>query len=67
MEIFKRTLASGMRVVIIPKATTPIVTVNLTYQVGSKDEKMGKTGLAHLFEHLMFEGTPNVPRGRWHK
>lgn len=65
MQFYKRKLKSGLRAVIIPKATTPIVTVNISYQVGSKDEKLGKTGLAHLFEHLMFEGTPNVPKGKF--
>lgn len=65
MEVFKRQFKSGLRTVIIPKTTTPIVTVNISYQVGSKDEKIGKTGLAHLFEHLMFEGTPNVPKGKF--
>jgi len=63
MKVYKRKFKSGLRAVIIPKETTPIVTVNISYQVGSKDEKEGKTGLAHLFEHLMFEGTPNVPKG----
>lgn len=63
MKFYKRQFKSGLRAVIIPKETTPIVTVNISYQVGSKDEKVGKTGLAHLFEHLMFEGTPNVPKG----
>ncbi|MCB0702286.1 MAG: insulinase family protein [Ignavibacteriae bacterium] len=65
MKVYKRKLASGLRVVIVPKNTSPIVTVNISYQVGSKDEKAGKTGLAHLFEHLMFEGTPNVPKGKF--
>jgi predicted Zn-dependent peptidase len=65
MKIHKRQFDSGLRAVIIPKATTPIVTANISYRVGSKDESIGKTGLAHLFEHLMFEGTPNVPKGRF--
>lgn len=65
MKFYKRQFKSGLRAVIIPKTTTPIVTVNISYQVGSKDERIGKTGLAHLFEHLMFEGTPNVPKGKF--
>src|SRR5210317_1221308 len=65
MKIYKRQFDSGLRTIIIPKSTTPIVTANISYRVGSKDESIGKTGLAHLFEHLMFEGTPNVPKGRF--
>lgn len=65
MQVYRRKLNSGLRAVIIPKSTSPIVTVNVSYQVGSKDEIVGKTGLAHLFEHLMFEGTPNVPKGKF--
>ena len=41
------------------KTVAPIVAVNVWYAVGSKDEKPGKTGFAHLFEHLMFNGTEN--------
>jgi predicted Zn-dependent peptidase len=65
MQVYRRKLNSGLRAVIIPKPNSPIVTVNVSYQVGSKDEKLKKTGLAHLFEHLMFEGTPNVPKGKF--
>lgn len=43
----------------------PVITVNTTFHAGSKNETSGKTGLAHLFEHLMFEGSPNIPRGKF--
>ena len=43
----------------------PIVALNTTFHTGSKDEDNDKTGMAHLLEHLMFEGSPNVPRGQF--
>jgi zinc protease len=56
-------LESGMRVVAHEDRTSPIVTVHLMYHVGSKDEAPGRTGLAHLLEHLMFEGSQHAPKG----
>ena len=53
------TLDNGLRVVVHEDRKAPIVTVNVWYHVGSKDEKPGKTGFAHLFEHLMFQGSEN--------
>ncbi|MEO5596083.1 MAG: pitrilysin family protein [Lysobacteraceae bacterium] len=53
------TLANGLRVIVHEDHKAPIVAVNLWYRVGSKDEKPGKTGFAHLYEHLMFEGSEN--------
>ena len=55
------TLANGLRVVVAPDRTSPVVGVSVWYHVGSKDEPAGKTGFAHLFEHLMFSGTENAP------
>jgi len=54
------TLPNGLTVVTSEDHSTPIVHVNLTYHVGSKNEKPGRTGFAHLFEHLMFKGSRNV-------
>ena len=54
------TLANGLTVVLSEDHSTPIVHVELWYHVGSKDEKPGKTGFAHLFEHMMFKGSKNV-------
>lgn len=54
-------LKNGLIVVIHTTKTTPFVAFNLTYKVGSKDENEAKTGFAHLFEHLMFEGSKNIP------
>ncbi|KTG23445.1 peptidase M16 [Idiomarina sp. WRN-38] len=53
------TLDNGLTVVVHEDRKAPIVAVNVWYAVGSKDEKPGKTGFAHLFEHLMFNGTEN--------
>ena len=59
---FKRfTLDNGMRLLVHEDQSTPLVAVNLLYQVGSRDEKADKTGFAHLFEHLMFGGSAHVP------
>src|SRR5881396_3033818 len=54
------TLPNGLTVVLSEDHSTPIVHVNLSYHVGSKNEKAGRTGFAHLFEHLMFKGSKNV-------
>ena len=53
------TLDNGLRVIVHTDRKAPIVAVNVWYAVGSKDEKPGQTGFAHLFEHLMFNGTEN--------
>src|SRR6185295_13367579 len=54
------TMANGLTVVLSEDHSTPIVHLNLTYHVGSKNERPGRTGFAHLFEHLMFKGSRNV-------
>ena len=59
---FKRyQLQNGLKVLLNKDETTPMVTVNILYDVGSRDEQSDKTGFAHLFEHLMFGGTPRFP------
>ncbi|HSU33779.1 MAG TPA: pitrilysin family protein [Bryobacteraceae bacterium] len=57
----KFVLDNGLTVVVHEDRKTPIVAVNVWYHVGSKNEKNGKTGFAHLFEHLMFGGSENLP------
>ena len=57
-------LANGLTVVLHQDKSVPVVTVNVWYHVGSANEKPGRTGFAHLFEHLMFEGSKNVKEGR---
>ena len=56
-------LANGLDVLLHRDARTPTISVNTWYHVGSAQEKPGRTGFAHLFEHLMFEGSANVPEG----
>jgi zinc protease len=56
-------LPNGLTVILHEDHRLPTVTVNLLFRVGSKDERTGRTGFAHLFEHLMFMGTKNVPNG----
>ena len=57
----KYTLSNGLRVILHRDVTTPIAAVNVAYDVGSRDEDPGHTGFAHLFEHLMFGGSRNIP------
>jgi zinc protease len=59
----KRTLANGLDVIVHEAHHVPIVAVNIWYHVGSKNERPGMTGFAHLFEHLMFEGSEHHNRG----
>jgi zinc protease len=57
----KTKLANGLEVILDEDHRTPIVTVNLWYHVGSKDEADRRNGFAHLFEHVMFQGSKHVP------
>jgi predicted Zn-dependent peptidase len=57
-------LDNGLKVTLSVDSSTPLVGVNLWYAVGSRNEKKGKTGFAHLFEHMMFQGSQNVPKNR---
>ena len=61
------TLPNGLKVFVHEDHTVPIVTVNTWYHVGSADERAGRTGFAHLFEHLMFMGSQHVPTGDFDK
>ncbi|WP_439183122.1 M16 family metallopeptidase [Carboxylicivirga taeanensis] len=58
-------LDNGLHVILHEDKSTPIVTVSVMYHVGSKNENPERTGFAHFFEHLMFEGTQNIPRGEY--
>src|SRR3982751_4112986 len=57
LKVVKYALDNGLEVILHEDHTTPVVGVNIWYKVGSKDEKPGRTGFAHLFEHLMFQGS----------
>jgi zinc protease len=63
----KTTLPNGLEVILHEDHSTPIVVVNTWYKVGSGDEKPGRTGFAHLFEHIMFMGSQHVPVGQFDK
>ena len=62
-ELVEHRLDNGLRVVVNPDPVSPAVAVNIWYQVGSRDEVAGRTGFAHLFEHLMFQGSAQVASG----
>jgi zinc protease len=57
------TLPNGLNVILHRDTSVPVVAVNLWYHVGSANERVGRTGFAHLFEHVMFEGSMHVPEG----
>lgn len=67
IDFVEFTLENGLHVILHEDRSTPIVAVNICYHVGSKNEKPDKTGFAHLFEHLMFDGSKNVKRGEFDK
>jgi len=60
-------LDNGLHVVLHQDNTAPVVTTAVMYHVGAKDENPERTGFAHFFEHLLFEGTKNIERGEWFK
>lgn len=59
----KYTLSNGLTVILAPNTATPTINVDVWYHVGSKNERLGRTGFAHLFEHVMFTGSGNVAYG----
>ncbi len=61
VQFEKFTLSNGLRVIVHQDTSTPMAVVNVLYDVGAKDEDPDKTGFAHLFEHLMFGGSVNIP------
>ena len=60
-------LANGMHVILHNDPSAPVVITSVMYHVGAKDEQPDRTGFAHFFEHLLFEGTENIKRGEWFK
>ena len=62
LSIEEQQLDNGLRVILQPDPAAPLVTAHVMYHVGSKNERKGRTGFAHLFEHLLFQGSENVPR-----
>ncbi len=64
LSMKKTILANGLKVILVHK-NIPTVSIALSYRVGSKNEVFGQRGFAHLFEHMMFEGSKNVPHGKF--
>jgi zinc protease len=62
VPIHSSTLKNGLRVVIAPDTTAPVVTVGIYYKIGFRLEPQGRSGFAHLFEHMMFQGSENAPK-----
>ena len=66
-DVKRAKLDNGLRVVMLVDHTSPTVAVDVVYDVGARNEERGRTGFAHLFEHMMFQGSANVPRGEHFK
>jgi len=64
-EVFEHTLANGLKVVVKEDHRAPVLVQQIWYKAGSMDERTGKTGVAHVLEHLMFKGTRSVPAGEF--
>jgi len=62
IPIEHKTFANGLRVVVAPDSTAPVVTVGVYYKIGFRLEPRGRSGFAHLFEHMMFQGSENAPK-----
>jgi zinc protease len=60
LEVYETTLENGLKVLLLPQHKAPVVTFHVWYRVGSRNELPGRTGLAHLMEHMMFKGTKRV-------
>ena len=63
----KYTLPNGLKVILHEDHSAPVVAVTALYHVGSKNEDTARTGFAHFFEHLLFEGSENIKRGEFDK
>jgi len=64
LPVFERTLANGLKALVLPRPGAPTVVCDLYYPVGSVDEPAGKSGLAHFVEHMLFKGTDRLPKGQ---
>jgi zinc protease len=62
VDISSTTLENGLQVVVAPDTTAPVVTVGIYYKIGFRLEPQGRSGFAHLFEHMMFQGSANAPK-----
>src|SRR5271169_5041640 len=60
LDFTTHTLANGLQVILLENHSVPVINLQVWYHVGAKDERPGRTGFAHLFEHLMFKGSAHV-------
>ena len=67
VEFEEYDLSNGMHVILHQDKAAPVVITSVMYHVGAKDEQPDRTGMAHFFEHLLFEGSKNIPNGEWFK
>ena len=63
VDFKETTLKNGLRVITVEDHSAPVIALSITYNVGSRNERKGRTGFAHLFEHMMFKGSANVGSG----
>jgi len=63
VDFKETTLKNGLRVITVEDHSAPVIAVSITYNVGSRNERQGRTGFAHLFEHMMFKGSENIGSG----
>src|ERR1700741_962271 len=63
VDFKETTLKNGLRVITVEDHSAPVIALSITYNVGSRNERQGRTGFAHLFEHMMFKGSENVGSG----
>jgi zinc protease len=66
VDLKETTLKNGLRVITVEDHSAPVVALSITYNVGSRNEREGRTGFAHLFEHMMFKGSENVGSGEYY-
>jgi zinc protease len=59
-RVLEATLANGLKILLVEEPKAPVVTIQVWYRVGSRDEPVGKTGISHMIEHMMFKGTPTI-------
>jgi zinc protease len=59
-RVFETTLSNGLKVLLVEEPKSPVVTIQIWYKVGSRNEPIGKTGISHMLEHMMFAGTPTL-------
>ena len=64
LPVFERVLANGLKALVLPRKHAPVVVCDIYYPVGSFDEPVGRTGLAHFLEHMLFKGTARLPKGQ---